>query len=136
MGQYVARGFVTRDDVQIEDLGNGEIWMHGEIWCDGGVRVTVDKYLMVVNEGPPVVVQTRDYSYNASLSGRGNIFRYCSPHADHNCFHHRHDFDAFAKDPSETETIARIPGDWPTLGDVIEELFKWTWTNYEHLTWT
>ncbi len=132
MSRFVDENFVLVDGLAIDPLGNGQIWIHGHIKCAGGVEITVDKYLAIVDEGPPVSVQTVDYSYNASVSGLGNIFRYDSPHEDHNDFHHRHAYDVFAGDV--VGTVTKLT-EWPTLGEVIEELRAWTSANADKLTW-
>jgi hypothetical protein len=90
----------------------------------------VHKIIQVLPQpkGEPLV-QTVDYSYNARVRGLGNIFRYDFPHSDHNRFHHVHRFDAFAD--HEQETVQEC--EWPTLGQVLEELERWYYLNREQL---
>lgn len=131
INRFVAQGFVVEDGLEIDDLGNGSIYISGLIRCAGGVTITVDKYLSIIDPGPPAFVQTVDYSYNASLDGVGNIFRYCSPHPDHNTFHHRHTYDVFSGDQFGNVSESG----WPTLGEVIEELRCWTSDHHGNLKW-
>lgn len=133
MSRYIDEAFVLEDELVIDPLGDNVIEISGLIRCAGGVVITVYKYIDIVRQEPEVWVRTSAYSYNASLAGRGNIFRYCSPHLDHNKFHHRHNFDVFAGDV--TGTVAQIDGDWPTLGDVIGELRCWTSEHHSRLEW-
>ena len=100
--------------------------MLGTICCAGGILIDVTKKLRIVDgDGATVRVQTFAHSYNASLQGRGNILRYCSPHDDHNKFHHVHRFDVWGGDHqgSVDEVSA---DDWPTLGDVLHGLQRWS----------
>ena len=47
------------------------------IYCTNDTRIEVEKVLEIVSGyGSTALVQTIDYSYNAVLNGRGNIFRY------------------------------------------------------------
>ena len=130
MRRYVDEGFVEHDNLEDNALGGGVIEITGAIRCRGGIRVDVDKILSVIgdNDDEPPLVQTTSYSYNASLDGVWNIVRYCSPHAGHNEFHHRHSYDVFGGD--RTGTISRVgDDDWPTLGELLEELRVWASAN-------
>ena len=70
------------------------------------------------------MVQTVAYSYNAALNGRGVILRYDSPHVHHNHLHHVHRYDVLKGD--STGRLEPVDQDeWPTLGEVVEELRVW-----------
>ena len=137
MGQYIYKGFVDEDRVTYGFGANGLFFFNGEIFLRARtLRVDVSKSLEV-GEGADPLVQTINYSYNVSIAGRRNVFRYCSPHdpdgTDHHVQHHRHQYDPFGPDPSR-ETIRLITdGDWPVLGQVIEEAESWYWDNHDHL---
>jgi hypothetical protein len=131
MGRYREQGFIEGGDIDIRDLGNGEILMSGEILCSNRTRIDVTKTLRILDgSGASAIVQTVDYSYCAVLSGVGNVFRYCAPHgADdgvpHHPHHHVHRFDVFAGDERGTVTLIDEEKDRPTLGEVIDELRGW-----------
>ena len=58
----------------------GGLLLQGQITCTGGVVIRVRKFVGYVLEGSDdPVVQTRMYSYNASIRGLGTLFRYDSP---------------------------------------------------------
>jgi hypothetical protein len=134
MAQYRDSGFLLEDDLDFLPDGDGVIALVGTITLDGGIRLDVAKKLRVLEgEGATATVQTFAYSYNANIVGLGNILRYCSPHEDHNQFHHKHTFDVLAGDRSGTVTEV-AEDDWPTLGQVFEELHEWFCANGEQLS--
>ena len=138
MAQYRDQGFIVDDTLVVEDVGAGLIRIGGRIDCAGGVRIDVEKTLEIVDYGGSVpLVQTIDYSYSAVLNGRGNIFRYCSPHGDddgvpHHPHHHVHRFDVLAGD-EEGAVTTHGEEQWPTLAEVFEELRGWCADNAELL---
>jgi hypothetical protein len=133
MSQFRDQGFVRGDTLAIEDLGSGVIGITGRIECAEGTYIAVEKLLAIADgEGATALVETVAYSYSAVLARVGNIFRYCSPHDDHNEDHHVHRFDVRAGDMSGTLTF-HGRGGWPTLGEVIEELRGWVADNAEWL---
>jgi hypothetical protein len=130
MDRYRDHGFILTDDLEVRDLGNEQILMEGTITCADGVYIAVTKMLRILDgDGSTATVQTIAYSYSAVLAGRGNIFRYCAPHdltdgVEHHSYHHVHRFSVF--DDDSHGTISRLSeDDWPTLGEVIEELRGW-----------
>jgi hypothetical protein len=130
MGQFVDRGFILSDTLEVLPYGARYIVITGSLACLGDIRLDVSKLLEVVDgEGGMARVQTVEYSYNANLPGVGNILRYDSPHPDHNCFHHVHRFDVFDGDREGRAEAC----EWPHLGDVIGELEAWFYDNYERL---
>lgn len=131
-----ADGFVGEDTLVLEPIGAGLLAMAGEIACLGGIVVRVEKYLEVLEgEAADAHVRTFEYQYNAFVRGRANILRYDNVHAypGHGDAHHGHVYD--------WETGQQVPGSpfwvgehgWPTLGEVLEELRTWYWTNREGL---
>jgi hypothetical protein len=129
MGQFVDSGFVIANPLAITPMGNGVILIKGSLPCLGDIRLDVEKSLKVLEgDGANAIVQTFQYTYNASLPA-GNIFRYDSPHQDHNQFHHVHRFDVF-----DGDHIGNVDQcEWPTLGQVIAELEGWYYDNYHRL---
>ncbi len=90
-------GFVESDNLELLPLPGDVLHMEGEVRCAGGLVITVDKYLRIVDGAGTAdpTVQTYSYAYNVSLAGRGNVFRYdnAHDHAGHRDRHHRHQYD-------------------------------------------
>ncbi len=131
MRQFLGRDFVTSEDLSFSDLGNSVFLMEGTIHCLDDLRIVVSKHLRIVggNSADPDVC-TVAYSYSAILGNRGSIFRYDSPHPDHNNFHHKHQYAVLDGDVRGT-VMTIVPQDaWPTLGEVMQELSDWY---YGHL---
>ena len=96
----------------------------GRIECVGGVAIDVEKVLSIDGEGEGAIVQTISYTYHAQIKGLGNLLRYCGPHKDHNCFHHKHSFNLLTGDV--VGTLDSIDEEnRPTLAEVIEEACNW-----------
>lgn len=123
MGQFREREFVLADDIAVRGLGLEYVKLVGSIRCAGGIVVTVDKTLRILDgEGMNALVENVQYSYNVHVTGRGNVVRYDAPHA-HRPYHHAHRFDFFNGGDG---LIDQLIGDsWPTLGDVLLEAEKW-----------
>lgn len=134
MHRLASEGFVLSDGVTLTPFGDGLFLMSGDIECAGDIVVEVTKLLQVVDgHGTAVRVRTASYSYNAHLRGRGNILRYDSPHSDqHRPKHHVHRYDVLAGDRDGTVTDIG-DDDWPTLGEVLEELREWYFANAERI---
>lgn len=68
------------------------------------------------------IARTYGYSYNCWKKVGGlktRLIRYCSPHLDHNKFHHKHDFTV---NPS---TVTKIGNDeWPHVSDFLDEVIS------------
>ncbi len=89
------------------------------------------KGLNVWQDGDRYMVQTFAYSYNVSVTGFGNVYRYDSPHNHRPC-HHRHAYQW--RVPDDPGTLTEITGNaWPTLGEVIGETEQWYWQHYDEL---
>jgi hypothetical protein len=97
--RFVDAGFLAPDhNLRFEAAPEG-LLLEGELRCMGVITITVRKLLEIQSEEPELTVQTTRYSYNVSLLGRGNIFRYDSPipgQAGHHGSHHVHRFDPFS----------------------------------------
>lgn len=133
MHRLQAEGFVLDDGVEFQPFGTGLIVLAGRIQCVGGIYVDVWKVLVAVDgSGPAVRVQSVAYSYNAAVPGLGNILRYDSPHAGHRGHHHVHRYDVFSNDRDGT-VADTSDTDWPTLGEVLDELRDWYYENFDRL---
>ena len=98
------------------------------------LRIEVSKRLtMQQSDSADPLVRTVAYSYSAILGKRGPIFRYDSPHPDHNRFHHVHRYALLDGDVRGTMSPITPETDWPTLGEVMQELRDWYYENLERL---
>lgn len=126
--QFVSRGFVVLNTLEIEAYGNHHLTITGSLHCQGGIVIDVAKILRVVDrQGGEARVQTVWYRYHAKVQGRGNVCRYDSPH-EHRDFHHVHRFDVLGDGAESVED-----SNWPHLGDVVDEMQTFYWENYERL---
>jgi hypothetical protein len=106
------------------------IW-EGVLYCADGLEIQVTKVqdLRRRGDGRPEV-QTRAYAYHVLQrlpTGERNLFRYDNAHAyeGHPDAHHRHEYDADGSARVEHLTARGWrDGDWPTLGDVLDELHE------------
>jgi hypothetical protein len=131
--QALDGGFLVSDGLKFDALGNGVIILEGVLECVGGLTVDVLKTIHILSgSGPTARVQTETYSYNASLRGVGNVFRYDSPHP-HYPKHHVHRYDVLNRDTKGSVKAIEDEEDRPTLGDVIDELRDWYYDNYDKL---
>lgn len=85
------------------------------------IRVDLRKDILIEEQRGRLRAKTFGYSFNANLpnpDGR-NLIRYCSPHDEHNQFHHKHNFTI---DPP---TITKIGDDeFPHVGDFLAEVLE------------
>ena len=124
MRQLVDGGFVTSDELTIKALGHVLV-IEGNVFINDDVYVSVWKQLSILaGDGADALVQTSAYSYNAVLRGFGNIFRYNSPHIDHNEEHHVHRFDVLGDGSQRIDPIYDEE-DVPHLADAIMEAARW-----------
>ena len=135
--QFVDSGFIGSDTLAIERFGPN-IYLGGQVGCLGGIIVSVMKKIAILNHEPDPFVQTEMYSYNASIAGRGSIFRYDNQHPDnlhpgHQDPHHKHLFDWKSSEELEGSPIWLGETAWPTLGEVMEELRTWHSDHYASL---
>lgn len=133
MQRFLRGGFVRSENLSFTDLGDGFIELEGVIECAGNIYLDVYKRIQILEgDGPNALVQTIDYSYNAFLSGIGNILRYDSPHPDHYKQHHVHRFDVATKREIAVDFIQN-EDDRPTLGEIIIEVENWYFENVDWL---
>jgi hypothetical protein len=121
-------GFVLIDSMELREIGGNVLEISGDIECDGGIVVEVRELLQILyDDGRDQVVQSDEYSYNAKLSGVGNILRYDSPHGDdgiaHHAQHHKHCVDDVRAGVERVEVVG--DEEWPSLMEVLEELRGW-----------
>lgn len=134
MQRFLRAGFVRSENLSFSDLGDGFIEMDGVIECSSNIYIEVYKRLQILEgDGARAIVQAVDYSYNASIRGVGNIFRYDSPHPDHNREHHVHRFDVFARQELKPPRFLPEEEQRPTLGEVIAEVETWYYENIDEL---
>lgn len=135
-------GLVEEDGLEFVPAAEGRYLFQGYILLrDRRLKVTVTKLLETVGSGNPddPMVQTVAYSYNVSIIGHGNVFRYCSPHdenddpIDHHRQHHRHQYDPLGSDRLRSTVSLITDGDWPTLGQVVQEADAWYLENIQRL---
>ena len=97
-----------------------------EIFCTNKTKITVVKTAAVKLQGNKLLAKTEDYSYNASIPGEGNVFRYDNAHIHngHKTKHHKHTFQI----PGIEDNNSPIPIDddkWPHLHQIVEELMQY-----------
>jgi len=127
--QQLRGGFLLRNNLVFIAL-HDQILIEGSLNCRGDIYIDVRKRLTILSgEGSQALVQTTSYSYNVALVGVGNIFRYDSPHSDHNKFHHLHKYDVLNGD-KQGEVHAVDSEKWRHLQEVIEEAMDWHYDNY------
>lgn len=129
MGRFEAEGFIRSHTVGFGAATNGYIAIAGAIRCLGGMTISVDKTLTVLDgQGPGAMVYTTEFHYHVQADGRGPVVRYDSPHP-HRPYNHVHRFDFLETwDAFPIVPIHEID-DVPTLSDVIEEVRDLYWDN-------
>lgn len=142
MRRFVDDGLVEEDGLEFLSGAHGQYVFDGHVILrDGRLKVTVAKVLESTDDGDSAnpMVQTIAYSYNVSIIGHGNVFRYCSPHdenddtIDHHKQHHRHQYDPFGPDRFKNQVTLIEDGNWPTLGQVVQEADQWYLANLEQV---
>jgi len=89
------------------------------------VFVKIEKDVEVQQGARKKIARTYGYSYHCwQKNGDGtdqNLIRYCSPHPDHNKFHHKHEYLA----TSAQSKLIRIDDDeWPHVNEFLDEVIK------------
>jgi hypothetical protein len=117
--------FLLENRLTLDVLGPATLVIRGRLHFVGDLFIDVDKTLEInaLNQ-----VRTVRYSYHAGIAGRADrpIFRYdnAHPHPGHIDEHHKHLFDLQTWREIKPPVCVTRAG-WPTLGQVIEELFEW-----------
>jgi hypothetical protein len=131
MQQLAQGGFVASDGLTLKALGHALV-IEGDVVINDHVYIRVWKQLSIMaGDGADATVQTTAYSYNAVLKEVGTIFRYNSPHEDHNQEHHVHRFDVLGGSGTEQIDFIYDEEQRPTLREVIDEAYEWYCT-HEH----
>lgn len=138
IGHKIYQGAVSEDALMAEPGGDGKFYFDGVLYLRAhALNLTVFKILEMLDDSQDPCVQTIRYSYNVSIVGHGNVFRYCSPHDDdtepHHRYHHRHEYDPFGSAPQRYTVAWPHHPDWPLLGEVIDEADRWYWDNRDAL---
>ncbi len=139
MEKFRAQGFIGSDNLLFESFLLEGFRLRGQIACLGGIVITVDKFIEILeHQGSYGLVQTKWYTYNVSLRGGNNIFRYDNQDKDylrpgHQDEHHKHVFNPWngCEIPNSPEWIGLE--NWPTLGEIIKESQDWYWQHREIL---
>jgi hypothetical protein len=111
----------------------GVIVLAGTIFCEGGIRIEVTERLRVLRESTWLrrknnpLVELLSYENNAVLLNRGTIFRYNSPHEDHNHFHHVHRVDVLGTGQKTLSSVGEA--DVPSLRQLVNEAEEWYWAH-------
>lgn len=123
-------GFVVEDRVDLTHSPPATTMLEGQIRCQHGLFVDVEKILEVQGTGSRARVRTIRYSYHAGVEGSADraIFRYDNFHAyareGNPDAHHKHRFDhTIWQEIPPPEWIGEER--WPHLSDVLEELRAW-----------
>lgn len=109
--------------------------IEGRLICKGGLFIKVQKLIERNNRNQ---VRTFRYSYHAGLEGDADrsIFRYDNAHTyvreGHADEHHKHRFDYATWGEIAPPQWVGVHN-WPTLTDVIEELYEWWQENGQFL---
>ena len=99
------------------------------IKCNNGVILSVYKTAeirSIIRRGNLIKqAKTVDYSYNAFILGKGNIFRYDNAHIHpgHSTPHHKHVFNPPDKEV-EDSPFPINEDEWPNMHEVINELIR------------
>jgi hypothetical protein len=134
MDQLIRSGFALSDELLLDSDGMGGLFITGRIPCLGGIYIDVRKHVVCIGgEGGERLVQTAEYSYNVVLQGRGNIFRYDSPHIDHNREHHVHRYNVLNGDTDGAIEWIYDEEKRPTLQEVVLEAEEWYYAHRDRL---
>ena len=134
MNQLRRSDFIREDTLALEE-GEGFLRLGGHIACKGGIVITVNKILEILEgEGEDAMVQTAKYSYHVQFRGGNSIFRYDNAHSwdGHADSHHKHLFDSNGVE-EENSPIWVGEAAWPKLNDVIHEVVDWYCDNMHNI---
>lgn len=119
--------FLVEDRLPRPEVTDQTVVWNGALILSGGYEVHVTRHQAVqVRRGVPWV-KTIQYSYQAvHRDGNGRareLFRYDNVHRHqgHRTAHHRHAFDAAGHELPSSPVCTG--DDWPTLGEVIDEIY-------------
>ena len=146
LDNFINNGFIEANTLNTKPA-HKSLSVKGELPCLGGIVILVNEFWGISEDdisSPFIVI--KDYTYNVSLRGHGEIFRYDNvhPHSCHNDSHHKHEFDVWGKINSsmpdiELKTcICRKCPKWigeccyPNLNEILQEAFCWYWDSDNH----
>jgi hypothetical protein len=124
--------FIIRDGLAYETIDPRTLQIAGEVVCEGGLSLFVTKHLEVTND---LQVKTFRYRYHAQFTDPPlrQIFRYDNGHVygreGHPDAFHRHTFDTSTWHEIVPPTWIGYEH-WPTLREVLEELYEW-WITHQ-----
>lgn len=117
--------FLIENQLRLDMLGPATLVIRGRLLFAGGLFIDVDKTLEINERNQ---VRTVRYSYHAGIAGRADrpVFRYDNAHTHpgHEDEHHKHIFDHRTWQEIRPPACVTRAG-WPTLGQVIDELYEW-----------
>lgn len=123
----VEQYFVEHNGLSFTTIGPETIELRGRVVCQHGISLIVRKYLRLREDA---YVSAYSYRYEALIDNPPReIFRYDNVHPytreGHADAYHKHVFD-----PSTGTELPHSPEwvglpDWPTLREVLDELFEW-----------
>lgn len=136
MDQFRANDFIREDTLEFIPSGASLLTIKGEISCRGDIVIRVEKNLQVIDDGTPdSLVQTVDYTYNASVRSGKAFLRYNNLHClpGHPDAHHKNSFDWQTEEhlPGSPSWVG--PDGWPTLSEFMEEVEQWYWKHKPEL---
>ncbi len=82
------------------------------------VFIKIEKDIVIKEGVRKKLAKLYSYSYHAwSKSSLKNLVRYCSPHTEHNKFHHRHDYSV-----SPMKTTRVNDDEYPHVSEFLQEV--------------
>jgi hypothetical protein len=86
------------------------------------ILIDVKKIVEINPTSRRLTAKTYEYHYHARFKENGlGIIRYCSPHSNHNKFHHKHIYDSFGK---IKQTIRVAQDSWPHVSEFFDEVIN------------
>jgi hypothetical protein len=124
--QLRSQGFVLAPELTYSPVEHG-LLVTGYIRCEGGLYLQVKQLIQLVGRvGATGLFVVEAYSYKGVLTGSGTIFRYDSPHPDHNTEHHVHEYTMIGEDTGgQPPRFLYSEAEIPTLGDALRRLYHW-----------
>ena len=124
--QLRSQEFVLAPELTYLPVDDG-LLVTGYIRCEGELYLQVKQLIQrVVKAGAVGLFVVDAYSYKGVLGGSGTIFRYDSPHPDHNTEHHVHEYAVIGEDTGgQPPRLLYSEEEIPTLGDALRRLYHW-----------
>lgn len=124
--QLRSQGFVLAPELTYSPVARG-VLVEGFIQCEGGLYLQVKQLIQLVGKtGTAGLFIVEAYSYTGALAGAGTIFRYDSPHPDHNTEHHVHEYAVVGgATRGQPPRFLYTENEIPTLGDALRRLYQW-----------